>query len=485
MTKKPQRRLEVELDWYYIQKETLRKWGLIGVGALLLVAAGVYLYIQGTDQNRRAKSEIAASEKALEEAQRMPEAIRATDELTLARNKIAEARSHLEGRNLQGAINSARESQSISQRILAGYAAAKADAGILDVGGKVEIQRANRTTWESAKPGMQLFEGDFLKTGANGAADVMAADGTLYRIKPETLFEVRRTATLSSPSGQKTRRSEIKMIVGTMNINTGESSRSVVRTDTATTDIGSRSSVGVGVDLSKTTLVATYRGEAVLSNDQGGRLVVGAKEQVTAAGDTKAFGQKQKLPDTPELASPEDNAAFDVRQPGPLILKWKAVRDAARYKLQISQSRLFVPESIVVDLDDRTKPEATAMVKEEGVFFWRVAAIGKANLVSDWSSSRRFRVTSGEIRAGRPDSLPPSLTLERPKVTGTIVFVAGKAEAGASVTVNGELADTDAQGNFRKIIAIHKEGLNTVEVRAADGAGNVSVRRENVYIQIF
>jgi hypothetical protein len=354
-----------------------------------------------------------------------------------------------------------------------------------DVGGKVEIQRANRTTWESAKAGMQLFEGDFLKTGANGAADVMAADGTLYRIKPETLFEIQRTSTLSSPSGQKTRRSEIKFIVGTININTGESSRSIVRTDTATTDIGARSSVGVGVDENKTTLVATYRGEAILSNDTGMKLVVGEKEQVSAAGDTKVFGPKLKLPDTPELALPADNSAFDVRQPGPMTLKWKAVRDAVRYKLQISQSRLFVPESIIVDLDDRTKPEAVVSVKEEGVFFWRVAAVTKANLTSDWSSSRRFRFTSGEIRAGRPDSLPPSLVLERPKVTGTIVFVNGKTDPGATITVNGESVDSDSLGNFRKIIAIHKEGLNSVEVRAADGAGNVSVRRENVYIQIF
>jgi len=35
-----------------------------------------------------------------------------------------------------------------------------------------------------------------VKTGASGIAEVMATDGTLYRIKPETLFEVHRSVTV-------------------------------------------------------------------------------------------------------------------------------------------------------------------------------------------------------------------------------------------------------------------------------------------------
>ena len=66
----------------------------------------------------------------------------------------------------------------------------------------------------------------------------MAVDGTFYRIKPETLFEVHRGKTFAGAGeGEPKRQSEIKFIVGTVDINTGEGSRSIVRTDAATADI--------------------------------------------------------------------------------------------------------------------------------------------------------------------------------------------------------------------------------------------------------
>ncbi len=117
-------------------------------------------------------------------------------------------------------------------------------------------------------------------------------------------------------------------------------------------------------------------------------------------------------------------------------------------------------------------------------FFWRVASLGKNLQQSEWSPTRRFRVVAGNGRGG-PDTAPPDLTLQRPQVNGTLVIVAGKTEPGCSVTVNGEPADLDPAGNFKKVISMTREGINTVVVRAVDGAGNETVRRENVVIEIF
>ncbi len=485
MTSNPRRRVEVELDWYYISKDKVRKWVFLAAGVLAIVAVAVFFIVRGTDENRRARNEIKRAEEMIDKAQELQEAARAVDEITAARGKVREARGALEAGTPQTAISAAREAQSMAQRIVASYSSAQSDASILDTAGKVEIQRANRTNWEAAKAGQQLFEGDFLKTGWNGAAEVMLSDGTLYRIKPETLFEIHRTSLVSTASGQKTRRSEVKFIVGTININTGESSSSIVRTDTATAEIGARTSVGLEVDAKKETFVATYRGETLLSNTQGLKVVVGQQEQVSTQASGKTFTAKVKIPDSPELLVPEDNAMFDVRKPQALMLRWKPVREGVRYRLQIAQSRLFVPESLIVDLDDRIRPEASVTVKAEGVFFWRVAAINRANLLSDWSVTRRLRVLSGERRPEVPDSIPPEIVLERPRPTGSIVFISGKTEAGATVTVNGEPADVEPSGTFKKILTISKEGFNTIEVKAIDGAGNVAVRRERVLIQTF
>ena len=80
----------------------------------------------------------------------------------------------------------------------------------------------------------------------------------------------------------------------------------------------------------------------------------------------------------------------------------------SRYRLQIARSRLFIPDSIVI-VDDRPRPEAVVTVTEEGAFYWRVATIGKGNVISEWSPTRRFKVLAGGQRSpADPTALRPS-----------------------------------------------------------------------------
>ena len=83
--------------------------------------------------------------------------------------------------------------KSTALKIMAG-AVIKSEAHVADVAGTVQIQRASRTTWETLRQSMPLHEGDFIKTGPNGTAEVLWNDGTMYRIRPETLFEVHAAA---------------------------------------------------------------------------------------------------------------------------------------------------------------------------------------------------------------------------------------------------------------------------------------------------
>lgn len=487
MTKKPGNRYEVELDWYYVSKENLLKWVLggllvIGIGA----AAFYFLYPKPDSLPRRAAREVEAAEGLLKKAQALPQAPKIKDELELATARLDQARAQLKTGNHQEAVNAALEVQAAAKRLISGVATAMGDAAILECGGKVEIQRASRATWEEAEAGMQLFEGDFIKTGASGGADVVAADGTMYRIRPETLFEVHRSSVVTAGPAEDKRRSEIKFIVGTIDVNTGEGSRSIVKTDAATADIAQRSSVGMDVDQGKSTGLSTYRGQATLSTGES-KVTLHDRERAVAVAGSGTISPKVRLPEAPILLRPDENASFDPKKKAPVEMRWSVVKDAMRYRLQIAHSRLFIPDSVIVDLSDRVRNDATVTVNEEGTFFWRVATLGKGNLASEWSAPRKFKVlTSGAASAAPgPEAAPPTLSLQRLQATGTIVIVTGKTDSGASVTVNGEPAETDATGTFRKVISFNKEGLNTVEVRATDGAGNQTVRRENVVIQIF
>jgi len=485
VVKKDGRRFEVELDWYYVSKETLWRWVLLLVGAAILVLAGVYWWLNRSDDLAgRASRAIAAADELLAKGKTAPGAVRAREEITAAAEKIEKARASHAKALYPEALQEAVEARQLLLRITSGAGTLRHDAAIMELGGRVEIQRASRATWESARVGMKMYEGDFLKTGANGLAEVMAVDGTFYRIKSETLFEVHRGKTFEGAAeGEPKRQSEIKFIVGTVDIDTGEGSRSIVRTDAATADIGSRSTVGVDVDPSKTTGVSAYRGRVTLSTASGS-VTLGDRERVVARVGASGLGTKTVLPDPPRPLAPDDAAVFDLNPVQPVTLKWSPVQEAARYRLQIARSRLYIPDSILI-VDDRPRPEAVVTVSEEGAFYWRVATLGKGNVISQWSPTRRFKVLRGGRTAGGPDSTPPELILSRPQVNGTLVILSGRSEPGSAVSVNGEPADVDASGSFKKVISFANEGVNVLTVRAVDGAGNETLRRETVMIEIY
>jgi hypothetical protein len=97
---------------------------------------------------------------------------------------------------------------------------------------------------------------------------------------------------------------------------------------------------------------------------------------------------------------------------------------------------------------------------------------------------RRFKVLAGgQAQLSRSgEKVAPDLVLQRPQVIGNQVIIQGRTEPGAVVTVAGEPADPDANGNFRKIITL-SDGFNQIKVRTVNSAGLETVRTENVIIQ--
>lgn len=478
------KKFERELDWYYVSRESLWK-GVVGFIVLASLTVGGVLWWKEREGNlpARADREIRAAESAVSRLRTLPDATRIKEEIAVVEQKIGEAKSKLASGRAAVALQAALDARALAQR-LEERGPEAGDAQIIEAAGRVELQRAGRTSWEPAREGDKLFEGDYLKTGPNGVAEVMALDGTLFKIKAGTLFQVHKTTQKGGQPGSQNRRSEMKLVVGFFDINTGEASQTTVKTDAATTRIERSSTVGVDVDDSKRTGVSTFRGSATVETQGGEKLVVSGRERAEIASSGPAT--KVTLPDAPTLLAPDANAAIDMRRKEPVALKWSRVPAATRYRIQIAHSRYFIPDSIVIDLSDRQKPEAVVAPQEEGSYFWRVATLAKANATSEWSEIRRFRVLSGRAVEGTAaDRTPPDLVLQRPQVIGSLVIVMGKTEPGAAVTVNGEPAEPDASGVFKKTISIQKEGLNTIVVKAVDGAGNETERRETALIQSF
>lgn len=466
-----------DLDWFIIPIRKIAAWGLLGVVVAGAGFLGYRAYVKTRPSaEERARTEIESAAALLVQATTTVGTGRPGSNLTRAADLLQEARNVMSDERFDEAFRLAVESESYSRRVIGRLKSDEnGDASFIFVEGDVTLQRAGRSNFESAKQRVPLFDGDFIKTGRTGSAEIMFTDGTLFTIRPGSLFEVRR------PTAAEGTGSEVKMVSGAVNVYTS-TSPSTVLTDDATAAIERNSRVSVDVAQGEKTEVTTYRGRTTVSTGLN-TVTLEGRQRVVAAARTGALSTRVLLPEAPVPILPADNRTFDLTGGGDVDLRWSRVPDAARYRIQISRSRLFVPDANEVDLDDRTGLSARIKVSREGPYFWRLAAINRAGVSSDWSSVRRFRMLQEPVRSGTGDTTPPELTVFPPQQMGNLFLIFGKTEHGAVVTVNADPADVATDGTFKKTVTIERDGYAMLVIKAVDASGNETIRRMRVFVE--
>jgi hypothetical protein len=475
--RKLSRLVGADLDWFIIPIRKIAAWGLVTVvvaGAGLL---GYRTYVKTRPSAEdRARTEIESAAALFVQATAAGGSARPGSNLARAADLLQEARNVMSDRRFEEAFRLAVESESYSRRVIGRLKSDEnGDASFIFVEGDVTLQRAGRSNFETARQRVPLFDGDFIKTGRTGSAEIMFTDGTLFTIRPGSLFEVRRP-TAAEGSG-----SEVKMVSGAVNVYTS-TSPSTVSTDDATSMIERNSRVSVDVAQGEKTEVTSYSGKTTVSTGLN-TVTLEGRQRVVAAARTGALSTRVSLPEAPLPILPADNRTFDLSGGGDVDLRWSRVPDAARYRIQISRSRLFVPDANEVDLDDRTGLSTRLKVSREGPYFWRLAAINRAGVSSDWSSVRRFRMLEEAVRTGTGDTTPPELSVLPPQQMGNLFLIFGKTERGAVVTVNADPADVGTDGSFKKTVTIERDGYAMLVIKAVDASGNETIRRMRVFVE--
>ena len=468
-----------DLDWFVISIQKIRQWILILV--LLLATAGISYFVYSRTRltpEQRAQSEITNARTLLARASTSGSATRPGSHIAQARDYLGRAETAFGGKTFEDAFRLAVESQSYSRRALGGAGGDETgDASLIFVEGDVSLQSAGRSTFDPARQRQALFDGDFIKTGRTGSAEIMFTDGTLYTIRPGSLFEVRR------PTSSESSGSQVKMVSGAISVYTAAGT-STIATDAATASVGRESRVNVDVEVGERTEVTTFRGRTTVSTGKE-TVQLSDRESVTAGAKSGTISAKVVLPDSPQPLLPADNRIYDLKTGDQVELKWSKVPEATRYRIQISRSRLFVPDATEVDLDDRTESQARVKVSREGSYFWRVAAINRQGVSSDWGLVRRFKMLTEPPRSGIGDMSPPALAVSAPQQMGNLFLIFGRTEPGAIVTVNAEPADVENDGSFKKTITIDNEGYAMLVIKSVDAAGNETVRRVRVFVEAF
>jgi hypothetical protein len=343
--------------------------------------------------------------------------------------------------------------------------------------GRVEIQRAGQTGWEGGREQQPVFNGDFVRTGRDGEAEILFADGSLYRIAPNSLLEIHNEMSTES-SGT------VKMVVGRINVYTS-GTPSTVTTDTTQTEIDRDSRVAVDVAADdQGTRIATFQGSATVRNNRGDEVVIREREAVAAAAGG-AISEKQQIPAAPVPISPQHNVGFDVSQQKIIELAWRGRPASGTVHLQVGRSKSFDSSQLEVDAPSLAKDSVRMKLVNPGTYFWRVACRGDGSPSSEWSSARRFRVYSSESNLVLEDTTPPDLAVDPPQQLGRMFIIEGTTETGATITINGERVELGVAGRFRKTVEMFKEGWNDIIIIATDPSGNHSEHRERVFVEVY
>ena len=470
----------IELDWIVIKINTIGKMVAVGLTAVLAAALLVLVhYRMNPTPDVAARRTIRQAERAQHRAENasLPESWES--EVIQATGQLTDAKTAYGDESFEEARDLAESARSRFAALAGAGARSTVGAGQFhSIDGRVTIQHVGHSGWEMAKPRMPVFNGDFVKTGRHGAAEILFSDGTLFHVAPNSLLEIHHSERSATDTGT------VKMVVGKINVSTGRSS-SIVATDSVETRIERDSRVAVDVGEGEAeTVVSAFSGRAVLRNDAGQQIRLATRQQVSTT-DEGSFTERRRIPEAPVPVAPMNNAAFDIRNDPVIQLNWSVVSGALGVRLQVSRSKNFPSSDLDVDSPVITGPEARLQAIHPGTYFWRLASVHPDEIISEWSTVRRFRIHSPEHRQVIRDLEPPDLDISPVRQLGHLFIVEGRTEMGATVTINGTNVETDNQGRFRRAVEVHRTGWNDIVIRSTDPAGNKISRRERVFLEEF
>ena len=469
----------LELDWVVIRVQPLRTvLAVLAVGSVAVALVFFAYKSLNLSPEARAHRAIESAAAAFAETEAKPLPAQWRGELLRAAEQLEQARAaYVEG--------NWEEAESLANDTLRRFNALAGASGQEVIGagqffsiiGRVEVQRAGQTLWESAHHKQPVFNGDFVRTGRDGNAEILFADGSLYRISPDSLLEIHNQLSQESPG-------TVKMVVGRINVFTS-GTPSTVTTDSVETEIerDSRVAVDVAGDGQETT-VAAFQGSATVRNIRGDEVVVNEREAIEAS-PQGTLSEKREIPAVPQLVAPQNNVGFDVGKRQVIELIWQGRPAGGTVHLQVSRSKSFEAGQLEVDATALAKDSARLRLVAAGSYFWRAANRRGSAPASEWSSVRRFRVFSTTNENIVDDTTPPDLFVSPPQQLGNMFIVEGATEVTATIKVNGEPVELSADGRFRKTAEIYKEGWNEIVVVATDPSGNQREKRERVFVEVF
>jgi hypothetical protein len=472
---KRKRRFGEDLDWYLIPISTLKRIGVVLLLAVFAGVAGYFTYTYINSDKAKAHSLLKDAFTAVERIPKIPDFTSRKEAYVRLQERLQNAQQAMTQKDYVGV-------QAIAAEVLqrAGTLLADASGGrekgveeILDLEGKVQVQRKDQGMWEDAKPRMPLFPGDFIKTGNNGSVRIISeSNSTIIILGPKSLHEVAQPTT--SAGGQKEHR--VNMVYGTTDIFT-QNQRVQVKTIQAQAEINPNSAAYISVNENREEF-RIDRGNMDVNTAGEPTVTLNPLEKVNLS-NGKATTKIQFLA-APKLLDPIPNKTFSYSPGMKVKLQWEKVPGTAKYHVQVSPSIFFVEGNLLGE-NRKADNYQSLGIAVPADYYWRVAAIDAKGVEGSPSNPYKFKVVPRGLTS-EGGKTPPPLTVSASPPLGSMCPIRGQTNPGTMVTVDGEDALMNEDGSFQANVTLKNVGYNTIVVKAVDPNGNETVKKIQVFV---
>ncbi len=347
-------------------------------------------------------------------------------------------------------------------------------ARFVSIEGSVQVKRSGTLEWVAASRTTVLGQNDLVRTGASGAAEIRFADGTLFNVRPDSLVTVEEST--QNPISRM-QRVALSIQTGEANFQTAQRAlpgSTTISTPTVRTTVERNSAGSMQVSESGATGLRMFQGTGQVETRAGQRIALASNERlnVNAAG---AAGPKTVLPSVPQLTAPQNQGEIalpDLAQ-GLTILAWTPVPGAVGYRILVDFSPGFARP-----LYDRQGPRPQLELRglDAGAYYWKVAAVDAAGVEGGFSDLWRFTLTKSA------QSAAPPLNVETLELKGNVLHVRGRTEPGATLLLNGDRLEVQADGSFNEFVTFDASSGASVLLRSTGGSGGVAELRRRVTV---
>ena len=342
-----------------------------------------------------------------------------------------------------------------------------------------QVKRAGTLEWMAATLAVVLRQNDLVRTGAGATAEILFADGTHINVRPDSLITIEESS--QNPVSRQ-QRTALAVQSGEANFQTAARNvpgSTTISTPTVRTTADRDTAGNIQVAESGETGLRIFKGQGEAETRAGQQIALGANEGGARSTPTGTAGPTLDLPTVPALTAPPNHA--EIAYPDLAGQRHPAGVERGAGGLRLPRDGGLQPDLRSPALRPPGPPRRPSS---------RCAGSRPAPTTGRWRPSTRAAPRgasptpgASRSRARRRAPARRRRSPSRPReLKGNILHVRGRTEPGATLTLNGERLEVQADGSFNEFVTFEGGAGATVVLRATTRKGGMVEERRRVTV---